>query len=176
MGTAGRSHGLGRKNNRPSPSAKTHRPELPKQASYVKPGPLDTSGGLVWGALQSLPLPQPQPSASPSSGIWRAQLGWTGTCCLIWQFPSENKPHVPFQDLPEAWEPHLVLLWLTPSSWDEADKVNRTRPVRPSPPLSRPMLSARVVTSHMWQFEFKSYLVKNSVPQVPKPHSKCPVP
>lgn len=45
----------------PSRSAKTRGPEPPKQASYVTPGPLDTSGGLVWGCPPVTP-PPPAPA------------------------------------------------------------------------------------------------------------------
>lgn len=138
----------------PSLSAKTHntsRPERPKQASYVKQVPAKISGGLVWGCPQ-VTHPPPAYSHLPLLPQRSRELHWPGICRLVWQFPFKNKSHFPLQYLPEPWELRSDPPPGThPPRWDEANRVNRTRPYRatPTPPRSRPMLPNMVATRYV---------------------------
>lgn len=140
-------------------SAKTHSPsrsELPKQASYVKQVPAKISGGLVWGCPQVTPplsplsplLFSPQRSGQERAALYGSFLRRTNRISLSSNF---LRPGIPT----------LILFWPAPSSWDEVNRVNRTCPVRATPPLHHPFLHLYclnvVAAGHKRQFKVKWY-------------------
>lgn len=85
-------------------SAKTHRPrrlKLPEWASCVRQVPGKLSGELVWGCPQIFPLLSAHSPLSPSPQGPGVPETHQKKDCLLWQFPSENKP---LHGLPWSWE------------------------------------------------------------------------